>query len=72
MQNNSLSSTINPIAHNSLTTLWLESSRGMGAVVRAKNIKENTRYMRIKRLKRPSGHKKSNFTPAEWFEYIEI
>ncbi|MBR2753908.1 hypothetical protein IKD82_01985 [Candidatus Saccharibacteria bacterium] len=46
--------------------------REVGAVVRAKNIKEIIRYMRIKRLKSSSEHKKSKIAPAEWQEFIEI
>ncbi|WP_206660894.1 hypothetical protein [Candidatus Nanosyncoccus alces] len=41
-------------------------------VVRAINIKEKIRYMRIKRLSRSSERKKSKIPPAAWQEFIEI
>lgn len=34
--------------------------------------KENSRYMRIKRIKRSTERKKSNIAPAAWQEFIEI
>lgn len=39
---------------------------------RAKNIKENIRYMRIIRLKRSKERQKSKIAPAAWQEFIEI
>jgi len=41
-------------------------------VVRATNIKEKIRYMRIKRLKRSEERQKSKIPPAAWQEFIEI
>ena len=40
---------------------------------KSENIKEKTRYMRIKRLSRSKKERqKSKITPAEWQEFIEI
>ncbi|MBO7718263.1 hypothetical protein J6S37_02085 [Candidatus Saccharibacteria bacterium] len=43
-----------------------------GQVEKAITIKENIRYMRIKRLKREASRKKSTIAPAAWQEFIEI
>ena len=43
----------------------------VGPKVGAKNIKEKTRYMRIKKFQR-STEQKRTIAPAAWQEYIEI
>ena len=43
----------------------------VGPKVGAKNIKEKTGYMRIKKFQR-SMERKRTIAPAEWQEYIEI
>ena len=60
---------------NSQIDWWLslcEVGSQIKVAIRARNIKENIRYMRInKRLKR-AGTRKSAIAPAEWQEFIEI
>ncbi len=46
--------------------------REVGPVVERYTIKENIRYMRIKRLRRSKEYQKSKIPPAAWQEFIEI